>query len=151
MFVIQKVHYQFKARGGRAVKMAAALCVAGVVAGIAGGVALAQVGGGNPTPNTETVNIQCCESVAGCPQPCQNYGPGTPLNQGASTDVIASGPGWTTCGEEQAPSGTTNVPCQAAPASTCGTIQVFSKANCQGNPFNPTLIQEPNCGNAPGC
>lgn len=66
MFVLRKVHNQFKARGGRAIKIAAALCVAGLVAGVAGDVALAQVGGGNPTVGAEAGSV-CSKDVGVIP------------------------------------------------------------------------------------
>lgn len=112
MFVLQKVHNQFKVRGGRAIKMAAALCAAGVVAGVAGGVVLAQLTGRNPASQSEVTEYGPCTNLVPCVDPASlacatlpssiTLGvPGGTANSGGYAAL--DGPGASNCGSEPAP------------------------------------------------
>ncbi len=148
MFVLQKVQNRFKVRGGRAIKMAAALCVAGLVAGVAGGVALAQVGGPNPVPVSEGQSVVCCVPLLGCKQPCQNYPGGGWFNPGSSTDEMAAGPD-TNCAPV---TGVTNNPGTCHNGTVpCGTIAVYSDLGCKGNIIFTKTDVEPACTQSPAC
>jgi hypothetical protein len=144
--MVGNIRDRFKAQGGGAMKKVAALCVAGVVAGVVGGVALAQVAGPNPPPATETPSAPCCISVMGCAAPCQNDA------NGESTEVLPVNVPWTTCPLVQliTPGSSLPGPCQPLPPTTCGVEVTWSKANCQGlATFMPW--PESNCSQSPGC
>ncbi len=129
--------------------MAVTLCAAGIVAGVAGGVALAQLANPNPEPLTESTKIPCCLSTQGCGSGCVNYSGGDSVDV---TNEIMNNVPWTTCSLEQVPAGTTADPCLSEPATRCGTIYTWDDPNCMGGWLdNPQPLSEPNCGRAPAC
>lgn len=144
--MFREIHNRPRSQGGRAMGLAAVLCVAGVAAGVVGGVALAQVVETNPLPAAETTSAPCCISVLGSSASCQNDA------NGESTEVLPLNTVWTTCPlvllitPGMSPGG----PCQVLPPTLCGVEVTWSKANCDGL---PTFLQwsESNCSQNPGC
>ena len=101
--MLEKAHNQFKVRGGRAIKMAAALCVAGGLS--AAGLAfwcgntevLSQVTGVNPTAVSEgqQVNNVLCEQGTICTTDNYNYGCDFLMGAiGAPCSEVTSGPSY---------------------------------------------------------
>ena len=64
--MFSKIHNRFNDRGGKRMIMVAAVCVAGLAAGIGGRVVLAQLREGNPQTTTEWNGMYNCPANTSC-------------------------------------------------------------------------------------
>jgi hypothetical protein len=109
--MLSRIHKRLNWRSGKTQCAVVTICVAMLGAGVGGGIVLAQLQGGNPTPGTE--NGEYCEGLG---FPCLN-------DTACSMEFPCPAPGTVGCFDEEGSAtcslGTSNQHCNPQPSFQC--------------------------------